>query len=121
MPVQRVPRNLQQQQQAPNVQEFQGDPADVRKLIMLGVLGLMITFGSMGGALYLINRPTTVASDDEYSMPSARGLMLSLASGGKVNAHQYDKVMGNMCQQLGERSGDSIATANCRKAMRGAW
>lgn len=121
MPVQRVPRNVQQQQ-APSAEEFQGDPADVRKLILLGVFGLLITFGSLGGALFLINRPTDVASyDDERGIPSARGLMLSLATGGKASAHKFDSAMARMCDQMGDRTGDSMATARCKKAARGAW
>ncbi len=120
MPVQRVPRNVQQQ--APAAEEFQGDPADVRKLIMLGVFGLLVTFGALGGALLLINRPSDVASyDDERGLPSARGLMLSLTSRGKIDGHQFDSAMAKMCDQFGDRTGDSIATARCKKAARGAW
>lgn len=113
----RVPRNAK-----PVTEDtvFQGDPADVRKLIVLGCLGLMITFGSLGSALYLYNRPTLTASDDgEGGVPSMRGLIYSAASGGRLEARQFDKAMGNMCQQMGEARGDSMLTERCKKSMRG--
>lgn len=115
----RVPRNV-----VPAAEDavFQGDPADVRKLIFLGFLGLMITFGTLGGALYLYNRPTgilTASDDGEGGVPSMRGLLHSAASGGRLDARQFDKAMGNMCQQIGESRGDSMLTERCRKSMRG--
>ncbi len=115
----RAPRG--RQQPAANT-EFQGDPADVRKIIALGVLGLAITFVSMAGALHLYNRPTSsMASDDDSDMPSARSLGMALASGGKIDARQFDKAMNDMCQHMGEMSGDSISTSKCKKSMRGGW
>lgn len=116
----RVARNSKQAVADDHV--FNGDPADVRKLILLGLAGLFVTFGMMAGAVHLLTRPTggdAMASDDD--MPSARGLGIALASGGRIDARKYDDAMNKMCQAMGEMNGDSIMTSNCKKSMRGGW
>jgi hypothetical protein len=96
----------------------------VVKMIALGFAGLIVAGGVLGGAVFLMTRPTGNPEEARLNVPSLQGLMLSAASGGKLNARQFDNAMEGVCSTMATMSirmggeEDSASIAAAKRAQR---
>ncbi len=77
--------------------EYGSDSAKTVKFIALGLASIVVVGGVLGGIVFLLKRPTEEA---RFNMPSATGLLISAASGGKMSPRKWDDTMTDMCSQM---------------------
>jgi hypothetical protein len=99
--------------------------AKMVKFIALGFSGLLVAGGVLGGAVFLMKRGSNNPEEARMNMPSLNGILMSAATGGKVNAKKWDETMGDVCASMAGvsamvsgRDDDSASRAALKSAQR---